>query len=56
MPRVEFEPTIPVFERPKTVHALDSMATVIGWNICLPPPKLTDVLLSINLQNNETYA
>jgi hypothetical protein len=30
MPRVEFEPTIPVFERAKTVHALDRAATVIG--------------------------
>jgi hypothetical protein len=30
MPRVEFEPTIPVFERAKTGHALDREATVIG--------------------------
>jgi hypothetical protein len=30
MPRVGLEPTIPVFERAKTVHALDSAATVIG--------------------------
>jgi hypothetical protein len=30
MPRVGFEPTIPVFERAKTVHALDGAATVIG--------------------------
>jgi hypothetical protein len=30
MPRVAFEPTIPVFERTKTVHALDGAATVIG--------------------------
>jgi hypothetical protein len=29
---VEFEPTIPVFERAKTVHALDSAATVIDQN------------------------
>jgi hypothetical protein len=33
MPRVGFEPTIAVFERAKTVHALDSAATVIGENI-----------------------
>jgi hypothetical protein len=26
MPRVGFEPTIPVFERPKTVRALDRSA------------------------------
>jgi hypothetical protein len=30
MPRVGFEFTIPVFERAKTVHALDRAATVIG--------------------------
>jgi hypothetical protein len=29
MPRVRFEPTVPVFERTKTVHALDRAATVI---------------------------
>jgi hypothetical protein len=30
MPRLGFEPTIPVFERAKRVHALDRAATVIG--------------------------
>jgi hypothetical protein len=30
MPRVGFEPTIPVFERMKTVHATDRAVTVIG--------------------------
>jgi hypothetical protein len=30
MPRVWFEPKIPVFERAKTVHVLDRAATVIG--------------------------
>jgi hypothetical protein len=30
MPRVVFEPTIPVFKWTKTVHALDRAATVIG--------------------------
>jgi hypothetical protein len=30
MPRVGFEPTIPVFEREKIFHALDRAATVIG--------------------------
>jgi hypothetical protein len=30
MPLVGFEPTIPVFERAKIVHALDLAATVIG--------------------------
>jgi hypothetical protein len=28
---VGFEPMIPVFERAKTVHALDRAVTVIGW-------------------------
>jgi hypothetical protein len=30
MPRVEFEPKIPVFERAVMVHALDCAATLIG--------------------------
>jgi hypothetical protein len=30
MPWMRFEPTIPVFERVKTVHALDCATTVIG--------------------------
>jgi hypothetical protein len=30
MPQVGSEPKIPVFERTKTVHALDPVATVIG--------------------------
>jgi hypothetical protein len=30
MPRVGFEPTIPAFERAKTVHALERTATVIA--------------------------
>jgi hypothetical protein len=30
MSPVGFEPTIPVFERAKAVHALDRAATVIG--------------------------
>jgi hypothetical protein len=29
-PLVGFEPTIPVFERAKTVHALDRAANVVG--------------------------
>jgi hypothetical protein len=32
MARVEFEPTIPAFERAKTVHAPDRAATAIGKN------------------------
>jgi hypothetical protein len=30
MPRVEFEPTISMFERAKTVHDLDRAATAIS--------------------------
>jgi hypothetical protein len=30
MPRAEFEPITPVFERAKPVHVLDRSATVIG--------------------------
>jgi hypothetical protein len=39
MPRVGFEPKIPVFERAKTVHALDRAATVIGTKL---PSKLNN--------------
>jgi hypothetical protein len=30
MPRMEFEPTIPAFERENTFHASDRVANVIG--------------------------
>jgi hypothetical protein len=33
MPEVVFETKIPMFERSKTVHALDRAATVIGENL-----------------------
>jgi hypothetical protein len=33
MPRVGFEPMIPVFERTKTVHALDQAATVVSTRV-----------------------
>jgi hypothetical protein len=33
MSQVGFEPTIPVFERAKTVHALDRAAIVIGGEL-----------------------
>jgi hypothetical protein len=34
MPQVGFKPMIPIFERAKTVHALDRVATVIGsWEL-----------------------
>jgi hypothetical protein len=34
MPQMGFEPTIPAFVRAKTVHALDSVTTVIGNFLC----------------------
>jgi hypothetical protein len=33
MRQMEFEPTIPVLERAKTVHALDGAAIVIGVRV-----------------------
>jgi hypothetical protein len=36
MPQVGFEPMIPVFERAKTVNALDRAAAVIGFRLCIP--------------------
>jgi hypothetical protein len=33
MTQLGFEPTIPVLERAKTVHALDRASTVIGYNL-----------------------
>jgi hypothetical protein len=39
MAQVGFEPTIPVFERAKTVHALDRAVTAIG-NISKYKPNL----------------
>jgi hypothetical protein len=47
MSRVEFEPTIPVFERARTVHALEHAASVIGTlgyypSICLEEQKITE--------------
>jgi hypothetical protein len=37
MPQVVFEPTTPVFERAKIVHALDRAATEIGTNFHITP-------------------
>jgi hypothetical protein len=33
IPQVGFEPKIPMFERAKTVHALDRAATAIGLDV-----------------------
>jgi hypothetical protein len=37
MPQVGFEPTIPVFQRAKTVHALDRAAAAIGLRAVTVP-------------------
>jgi hypothetical protein len=50
MARVGFEPTIPVFERAKTVHALDLAATVIGFNSYLLYRKKTAEFLGWNFK------
>jgi hypothetical protein len=44
MTEVGFEPTIPVFEQAKTVHALDSAATVMGVTVTNPAIKLFDII------------
>jgi hypothetical protein len=49
MPPVGFEPMIPVFQRVKTVHALDRAATVIG-SLCSRIFKLTEQTCPISEQ------
>jgi hypothetical protein len=44
MPEVGFEPTIPVFEQAKTVHALDRAVTVIGSTTAIPVENSTGSL------------
>jgi hypothetical protein len=43
---VGFEPTIPAFERAKTIHALNRAATVIG--LCI----ITEVKSSLSNEND----
>jgi hypothetical protein len=59
MPPVGFEPPIPVFERTKTVHALDRAVTVFGkvlpisfklWDIFLLKGMSTELDLFAALQ------
>jgi hypothetical protein len=49
MPSVGIESTTPVFERAKTVHALDGEATVIGMFICQYHYILYSILLKFPL-------
>jgi hypothetical protein len=45
MPRVGFEPTIPAFDQAKTVHALDRVATVIGFRLIWHSDNVVDSYL-----------
>jgi hypothetical protein len=48
MPRVGFEPTMPVFEGAKTVHTLDLAATVSPVHAtCSVSPILFDLIIQI---------
>jgi hypothetical protein len=68
MPRVGFEPTIPVFERAKTVHALYHATSVIGvannnkleikmyqYNCKQPPKEGTDTITETSCIQNLKY-
>jgi hypothetical protein len=52
MRQVGFEPTIPVFERAKTVHALDSAATVIGIHGLYSSLNIVSVVISKRATQN----
>jgi hypothetical protein len=51
MPRVGFEPTIPIFERAKTAHALDRSAAVIGILTSYHP----EILILLEILNMKMY-
>jgi hypothetical protein len=51
MPRMGFEPTILVFEREKTVHALDRAAPVIGF----PMYYLCEIKMQVNIYVHLVY-
>jgi hypothetical protein len=53
IPQLGFEPTIPVFERAKTVHALDGAAIVIGLsNSDVPKMHINHIALYYNMSLN----
>jgi hypothetical protein len=55
MPRVRFEPMIPVFERAKTIHALDRVATVFSLHsVNLSEFRLFTNCLAYSLQRDRT--
>jgi hypothetical protein len=55
MPQVRFEPTIPVFQRAKTVHAIDRAATVIGKNVLYILTAATGRLEYVHNSPTKTY-
>jgi hypothetical protein len=50
MPQVGLEPTIPVFEQAKTVHALGCAPIVIGFSICTFPQRYTNERVTVIIQ------
>jgi hypothetical protein len=54
MPCMEFEPTIPASKRAKTVHALDSSATVTGNCLIIVPKRSTSLLQSPIIEHDLT--
>jgi hypothetical protein len=50
MPRVGFEPTIPMFERVKTAHALVRAATVTGLSSHSVPVLNSNFLINSTLK------
>jgi hypothetical protein len=54
MPQMEFEPTISVFEQVKMVHALDHVATVIGF-ICAQTTFITNAVSWIITKCTSSY-
>jgi hypothetical protein len=55
MPRVGFEPTIPVFERAKPVHALDRAAAVIGSDVLIPVSSFVRISTAVDKISKNTW-
>jgi hypothetical protein len=55
MSRVGFEPTIPAFERAKTVPALDRAATAIGYLNVIPPLKFYVLCTVCNIDEETNH-
>jgi hypothetical protein len=48
MPPAEFEPTIPVFKRAKTFHALDRVASVTGETLITTTVKTSNLMFMLH--------